>query len=49
MSQPSRRCRGSGGAGGAVKDGEVEVQGDHRERLAERLRTLGYTVKIAGG
>ncbi len=37
------------GAGGAVKDGAVEVQGDHRERLAERLRALGYTVKVAGG
>ncbi len=37
------------GAGGAVKDGAVEIQGDHRERLAERLRALGYTVKLAGG
>lgn len=37
------------GAGGAVKDGAVEIQGDHRDRIAERLRTLGYTVKLAGG
>ena len=37
------------GAGGAVKDGAVEVQGDHRERIAERLRSLGHTVKLAGG
>ena len=37
------------GAGGAVKDGAIEVQGDHRERIAERLRTLGHTVKLAGG
>jgi translation initiation factor 1 len=37
------------GAGGTVKDGVVEIQGDHRERLAERLRALGYTVKLAGG
>jgi translation initiation factor 1 len=37
------------GAGGAVKDGAVEVQGDHRERIAARLRDLGYTVKLAGG
>jgi translation initiation factor 1 len=37
------------GAGGAVKDGAVEVQGDHRERIAERLRGLGYTAKLAGG
>jgi len=37
------------GAGGAVKDGAVEIQGDHRERIAERLRSLGHTVKLAGG
>jgi translation initiation factor 1 len=37
------------GAGGAVKDGTVEIQGDHRERIAERLRGQGYTAKLAGG
>ena len=37
------------GAGGGVKDGAVEIQGDHRERLATHLRELGYTVKLAGG
>ena len=37
------------GAGGAVKDGAVEIQGDHRERIAEQLRSLSYTVKLAGG
>ena len=37
------------GAGGAIKDGAVEIQGDHRERIAECLRALGHTVKLAGG
>jgi translation initiation factor 1 len=37
------------GAGGAVRDAAIEIQGDHRERLAERLRARGYTVKLAGG
>lgn len=37
------------GAGGAVKDAAVEIQGDHRERIADRLRQLGHTVKLAGG
>jgi len=37
------------GAGGTLKEGVVEMQGDHRDRLAERLRALGYTVKLAGG
>ena len=37
------------GAGGAVRDGAVEIQGDHRERLQKRLTDLGYRVKLAGG
>ena len=37
------------GTGGAVKDGAVLIQGDHRERVAERLRGLGHSVKLAGG
>jgi len=37
------------GAGGTLQDGAVEIQGDHRERIAERLRVLGYRVKLAGG
>ena len=37
------------GAGGGLRDGAIELQGDHRERIAERLRALGYRVKLAGG
>lgn len=37
------------GAGGTVKGGAVEIQGDQRERVAEWLRSLGYAVKLAGG
>ena len=37
------------GSGGGVKDGVIEIQGDHRERLAVKLGELGYKVKIAGG
>lgn len=36
------------GSGGAVKDGVVEVQGDHRERIAGHLGGR-YRVKLAGG
>jgi translation initiation factor 1 len=37
------------GTGGTIKDGELEIQGDHRERVAEKLREMGYKVKLAGG
>ena len=37
------------GSGGAVKDGVVEIQGDHRPRVAEHLRARGHTVKLMGG
>jgi translation initiation factor 1 len=37
------------GAGGAVKDGVIEIQGEHRDLLISVLQQLGYTVKRAGG
>jgi translation initiation factor 1 len=37
------------GSGGTVAEGNVEIQGDHRERVAARLAELGYKVKLAGG
>jgi translation initiation factor 1 len=37
------------GSGGTVKDGEIEIQGEHRERIAGALQKMGYQVKIAGG
>lgn len=37
------------GSGGTVKDGVIEVQGDHVERVIESLKAQGYRVKRAGG
>lgn len=37
------------GAGGTLRDDTLEIQGDHRDRIAERLTARGYKVKLAGG
>src|SRR5690349_25167028 len=37
------------GTGGTIKDGIIEIQGEHREKIAVVLQKLGYKVKIAGG
>jgi translation initiation factor 1 len=37
------------GTGGAVKNGAVELQGDHRDKAAAQLASQGYRVKLAGG
>lgn len=37
------------GCGGAVKDGVLEIQGDHRDFLESELKAEGYKVKRIGG
>jgi len=37
------------GSGGTVKDGIIEIQGDHCDKVQTKLVELGYKVKRAGG
>ncbi len=37
------------GTGGTVKDNEIEIQGEHKQKILEILTKLGYKAKISGG
>lgn len=49
MKALAKKLKQECGAGGTVKGAVIEIQGEHRQRMAEVLQKLGYKVMIAGG
>jgi translation initiation factor 1 len=49
LAEFGKRLRAACGAGGTVKDGVLEVQGDHVERVMPMLVAQGWVVKRSGG
>lgn len=45
MEEIARILKQHCGAGGTVKDGAIEIQGDNRERVSQKLRTMNYLVR----
>ncbi|MBE9119958.1 MULTISPECIES: translation initiation factor [Microcoleaceae] len=45
----AKQLKAQCGTGGTVKDNEIEIQGEHKQKLAEILKKMGYKAKISGG
>ena len=49
LAQLGKQLKAACGSGGTVKDGVIEVQGDHADMLVALLQKQGYLLKRAGG
>ena len=49
LQQLATMLKKSCGAGGGLRDGKIEIQGEHRDRLVAELQKLGYQAKRSGG
>ena len=49
LAKLGQQLKAACGSGGTVKDGTIEVQGDHLDKVVGLLQAQGYRVKRAGG
>jgi len=49
LDELARRLKKRCGSGGTVREGKIEIQGDHQDTLLLELGKLGYSAKRAGG
>ncbi|MBL4701233.1 MAG: translation initiation factor [Phycisphaeraceae bacterium] len=49
LSRMAKEFKNLCSAGGSAKDGHIEIQGDHRDRIVKLLAQKGYLVKASGG
>ena len=49
LKELATRLKNVCGTGGTAKDGRIEIQGDHRDKIMAELEKLGYKAKRVGG
>ncbi len=47
IAELARTLKNKCAAGGTAKEGRIELQGEHRKKVAEVLESMGYRVKVA--